>query len=269
MTTPPEQELAIVADHLAKARSILFITGAGISADSGLPTYRGIGGLYESAQTEDDLPIETLLSGPMLRQRPDLVWKYLLQMESACRGRHCNAAHRFIAGVESWREDVWTLTQNVDGFHRQAGSRQLIEMHGDIHQLLCLRCGERQQVDSYAGLDLPPRCHCGGTRRPEVVLFGEMLPSEQVDRYDRALSSQPDLVFSIGTTSVFPYIAAPVADTARRGGCVVEINPGESEVSALAQFRWRCGAATACQALARTVRLRGGPELLPDNPPAD
>ncbi len=261
---PDPEEVAEVAGLLATSRRILFITGAGISAESGLPTYRGIGGLYEEAVTEDGLPIEQALSGGMLRRQPALVWKYLARMEQACRGHHCNAAHRFIAAVEAWRDEVWTLTQNVDGFHRQAGSQRLIEIHGRIHELTCTRCGEQREVESYVGLSIPPPCPCGGMLRPQVVLFGEMLPARELALYEQAMASAPELIFTIGTTSVFPYIAAPVIQARRDGVPVVEINPGPSEVSDFARYRWRCGAVACCGALADALAAQGGPQLLSD-----
>src|SRR5262249_35420370 len=97
----PEIPYAQVAAELAKARRVLGITGAGISADSGLPTYRGIGGLYESSDTEDAMPIEEALSGEMMRRRPDVTWKYIHQIESACRDKKHNAAHEALAQLQA------------------------------------------------------------------------------------------------------------------------------------------------------------------------
>ena len=165
-----------VVDILARSRSLLFITGAGISADSGLPTYRGIGGLYDAEHPEEGIPIEEILSGEMIRHRPELTWKYLGQMEQAARGAQLNPAHQVIAEMESCFERVWTLTQNIDGLHRQAGAKNVLEIHGSLHDLLCSKCGWRQTVADYSGLSLPPRCpRCQAMLRPEVVLFGETL----------------------------------------------------------------------------------------------
>src|ERR1039458_6334427 len=102
-----EEDIGCVVDILARSRSILFITGAGISADSGLPTYRGIGGLYNAEHPEEGLPIEEILSGEMLRCRPELTWKYLGQIEQATRGAQFNRAHEVIAEMESSFERVW------------------------------------------------------------------------------------------------------------------------------------------------------------------
>ena len=239
-----QAEIDEIARRLKDCSSILFVTGAGISADSGLPTYRGIGGLYEQDSTEDGIPIEAALSGAMFQRDPALTWKYIHQIESACREAGPNRAHEAIAELERRFDRVWTLTQNVDGLHNAAGSQRVIDIHGDVHRLACTRCGHRWRVVNYAGLDIPPSCaECDSLVRPEVVLFGEMLPMDRVRLLQAELSTGCDAVFSIGTTSVFPYIAEPIVDARRRGRMTVEVNPGTSEVSHIVDFRLRLGAA--------------------------
>ena len=247
-----------VAQLLAAANSALFITGAGVSADSGLPTYRGIGGLYSDGDTEDGYPIEVALSGHMLQSRPDICWKHIARIEAACRGARFNSAHAIIAELEHRLDRVWVLTQNVDGFHRAAGSENVIEIHGNIHELVCTSCSARHTVADYAGLDIPPKCAaCGGLVRPDVVLFGEMLSFERVAMMRRELATGFDLVFSVGTTSVFPYIAGPVL-SAPEGITTIEINPGDTEVSEAVDIRLRAGAAETFEAI-RAVFTRGAP----------
>jgi NAD-dependent deacetylase len=236
--------LAQAAQHLRRARRVLVITGAGISADSGLPTYRGIGGLYEEQLTDEQVPIEVALSGQMLRRAPELTWKYIHQIESACRGARHNIAHQVIAQMQDRFEVVCVLTQNIDGFHRDAGSRELIEIHGNIHELHCVSCDYEAWADDYSGIEVPPACpRCGGLVRPRVVLFGEMLPDAALARLSRQARRGFDTVLSIGTTSVFPYIAEPVHEARRAGIPTIEINPGESEVSAIVDCRLRQRAA--------------------------
>jgi NAD-dependent deacetylase len=248
-----DDQIARAATRLANAQSILFVTGAGISADSGLPTYRGVGGLYDDADTEDGLPIEVCLSGSMFRKDPRRTWKYIRQIEQACRGAKPNAAHQHIAELERTRERVWVLTQNVDGLHAAAGSQQLIAIHGDVHKLRCTACRWRDRVDDYArfdGQDEAPRCpSCDAVIRPEVVLFGEMLPGLEVERLHTELARGFDAVISIGTTAVFPYIFAPIVQTKQAGGLTIEINPGTSEVSDVVDFHLKVGAAVAMTAL--------------------
>jgi NAD-dependent deacetylase len=249
-----DQTISEIARRIQSSRSILFITGAGISAESGLPTYRGIGGLYEQEETEEGLPIEAALSGAMFRRDPSFTWKYIHQIESACRGAGPNRAHQVIAELESRFDRVWTLTQNVDGLHHAAGSRNIIDIHGDVHRLICTRCGHRWRVASYAGLTIPPSCpECDSLVRPEVVLFGEMLPFDRTKLLQDQLLRGFDAVFTIGTSSVFPYIAEPVIDARRRGALTVEINPGTSEVSHLVDYRLRAGAAVVMDDLVRAL----------------
>lgn len=235
---------------LGAAKSVLFVTGAGMSADSGLPTYRGIGGLYDAAVTDEGIPIEEALSGETMRSDPALCWKYIAQIERACRGARPNRGHEVLAAIGQRVSRTVVLTQNVDGFHGAAGSEDVIEIHGNIHDLRCPRCTWSNRVDDYDGLDIPPSCpKCGAIARPAVVLFGEMLPVAAVLRLESELERGFDLVFSVGTTSVFPYIAAPVVQARRRGQPTIEVNPGTSQVSHLATFRLRSGAAATLEAI--------------------
>ena len=235
-----------IAPHLRRAEHILFITGAGISADSGLPTYRGIGGLYEEELTAENVPIEEALSGRMLLQRPELTWKYIAEVERACRGARFNAGHQTTVEIERCKPGTSVITQNVDGFHRRAGSRNLIEIHGRITELYCTACPYSQSVDDFSALQIPPSCpQCQKLIRPNVVLFGERVPQEPVEKLYGELNRGFDLVFSVGTTSIFPYIAEPVRLARTWAAPSVEINPGETEVSHLIDHRIRAGAADA------------------------
>ncbi len=246
----PSSIQAVVA-HLRRSQSLLFITGAGVSADSGLPTYRGIGGLYNSGLTEEGIPFEIALSGEMLAQRPQVTWKYLMQVEQAGRKAAFNRAHAVIAEMERQFPRVWVLTQNVDGFHRAAGSRNIIDIHGDMHGLACTQCAFTQIVPDYSGLqEIPPHCpKCQAYLRPQVVFFGEMLAQDKVQRLNLELRRGFDLVFSVGTTSVFPYIIEPVLNAKQRGIPTVEINPSTTTVSELVDIRIPGGAAETMDAI--------------------
>jgi len=236
------------------ARSVLAITGAGMSADSGLPTYRGIGGLYEEAITDDGVPIEVALSGEMLASDPSVTWKHIARIEAACRGAGPNDGHRVLARWESRFPRFTVLTQNVDGLHAAAGSRNVIEIHGDVHHLRCTGCAYGFTVASYESLPIPPRCErCDALVRPEVVLFGEMLPSGAIQKLQTELNRGFDLVLTIGTTSVFPYIATPVKMAALNRLPTIEINPGTTEVSEFVSHRIRTGAAAALLAIDRAL----------------
>ena len=250
LTEKHEATLERVAADLRRAERVLFITGAGISADSGLPTYRGIGGLYNGNVTEEGLRIEEALSGGVFSLRPDITWKYLAQIEANCRNAGPNAAHYAIARLEKQLPEVLVFTQNVDGLHRKAGSSKLIEVHGNLQQLQCTHCSFATAIDSLAGWPMPPRCpDCGHVLRPAVVLFGENLPEEAMDRFINALGEGFDMVFSIGTSSTFPYITQPVVWAAQSGITTVEINPGHTVLSDVVDHRLPVGAATAMTAL--------------------
>lgn len=238
-----------VAEVLRGARRVAVITGAGISAESGLPTYRGVGGLYNEMTIDEGLPIEEILSGVMFARDPALTWKYILEIERACRGARPNAAHVAIAKLDRTHE-VCVITQNVDGFHVAAGSRDVIEVHGRLSELRCTACAAVSAQPDFDALELPPRCgRCRGILRPNVVLFGEMLPLRAAARYEAALRRGFDLVFAIGTTAGFPYIFEPVALCAREGIPTVEINPDRTPLSTLVAHRLRCGAVAALRAI--------------------
>jgi NAD-dependent deacetylase len=241
-----------IAGILKNCESILFITGAGISADSGLPTYRGIGGLYSDNLTEDGITVETALAGETLRDRPQVTWKYLLEIERSYRDTTFNRGHEVIAEAERRFKRVWVLTQNIDGFHHAAGSRNVIDIHGDMHKLTCTDCGWRKAVTDYSGIEIPPRCpECGSAVRPEVVFFGEMLPVDKLALLDRELSRGFDIYFSIGTSSVFPYISGPMITANRLGKPTIEINPEDTEISDWVDIRLRRRAADALDTLWR------------------
>ena len=259
-----ETVLDAVAEHLRQAHSALFITGAGISADSGLPTYRGVGGLYDSEETEDGLRIEEALSGEVFAIRPDITWKYLIQIEQNCRGARPNAAHRAIAALDEYLDRVMVFTQNVDGLHRQAGSREIIEIHGNLQELMCTACRHTEAAPDFSGRAVPPTCpQCGAVLRPRIVLFGETLPEDKLDRFIDALQNGFDIVFSIGTSSIFPYITQPVVFAAGSGIPTVEINPSRTQLSDVVDYYLPLGAAEAMTAILARLGLATEPPAAP------
>ncbi|MCY1260191.1 NAD-dependent protein deacylase [compost metagenome] len=228
------------AAALQRAERILVITGAGLSADSGMPTYRGLGGLYNGL-TEEGLPIESALSGPMLQRNPELCWKYLAELGKACLRAAPNPGHEAIAELQRRKPECWVLTQNIDGFHHRAGSpaERLIEIHGVLSPLFCQSCGaESAELEEHLHRPLPPRCAaCGGVLRPPVVLFEEMLPEEAIDTLYAQLRKGFDAVLLVGTTASFPYIIEPVLRTRAEGGFTAEINPAATDLSAAVDER--------------------------------
>jgi len=213
-----------------------------------------MGGLYNQPDTEEGLPIEALLSGQMMRDRPETCWKYIAQIEAACRGAVPNDGHKAIVALEAHVRSLTILTQNVDGLHSRAGSSDVIEIHGNLHELDCTQCRWTARVDDYSGLSLPPSCpDCNALVRPRVVLFGEMLPLGAVQRLEDELRRGFDLVFTVGTTSVFPYIAQPVIQARHHRVPTVEINPGQTQVSDLVTLRIKERAASILTALAEGI----------------
>ncbi len=239
---------------LSDCKSVLAITGAGVSAESGIPTYRGISGLYNRGNTVEGYAIEDILSAEMLAARPELTWKYLREIGTAVSQAKPNRAHQVLALMERHFDRFCLLTQNIDGFHKAAGSQNLIEIHGNLDQVHCMRCPTWTPTNMVQFDSLPPRCSsCQGVLRPQVVLFGEMLPTEAIQHLEKELAQGFDAVFSIGTTSVFPYIQAPVRAAAASGNVTVEINPDRTVLSDLFDFKLNLPAGKALDAIWRAI----------------
>lgn len=164
-----------------------------------------------------------------------------------CVNARYNRGHEVIAEMEKHFGRVWVLTQNIDGFHRAAGSsRNVIDIHGDMRSLVCPSCLWRGRIERYSGIGITPRCPaCSCAVRPDVVFSGEMLAEEKLLTLERELKRGFDLYFSVGTTAVFPYIRYPIESAGNRGKPVIEINPDETSVSGLVSIAMRMRAAEA------------------------
>lgn len=240
-----EQKLSVAKQWIQESETVLFITGAGISAESGLPTYRGMGGLYNGELTEDGYRIEEILSGEIFTQNPQLTWKYLKHLETHSSQAKPNAAHQALSELER-RTTVWIATQNIDSFHRDAGSHNLIEIHGNLHDMRCTSCEYTRRVGDFSEFDDLPRCpRCQEVLRPDIVLFGEMLPQAAMVRYQRVLETPPDLIVSVGTSAMFPYIAGPIVHPPQ-GSRTIDINPESHDLTPYVDLHLDC---TACEAL--------------------
>lgn len=214
MTQTPEQ---IAAQHLAQAGKVAVLTGAGISAESGVPTFRGPDGLWENYRPED------LATPQAFARDPELVWRWYHWRRGLIAKCEPNPAHRALADLERRVDDFTLITQNVDGLHRSAGSRNLLEVHGNLWMVRCTSCGELYEDRK---LDLParPACReCGGLLRPNVVWFGESLDERILDAaWKAAASCQVMLV--VGTSAVVQP-AAGLASVAKQAGTfVIEVN---------------------------------------------
>lgn len=237
---PPHLPPRLV-ERLRDVRSVGAITGAGVSRGSGLPTYRGKGGIYDDPD-EGDRTVEAL-SGPTLLVDPDRTWRVVAKLARQTQDARPSAAHRALAGIERAVDRFVLLTQNVDGLHQAAGSRHVIDIHGDVLATRCLSCGSEGRLERNALLALEgaPRCAaCGGVLRPGAVLFGELLPADKVERMVAEFHRNvPDMVLIIGTSGMFPYITEPVLTAAAQGKLTVEVNPEATAASSLVEFNLR------------------------------
>ncbi|MCP4178000.1 MAG: NAD-dependent protein deacylase [bacterium] len=249
------------AEAILNSDKILIITGAGISASSGLPTYRGIGGLYDGKNTTEGIPIEDALSGMMMQSRPDITWKYLWQIGSSCLNAKPNQAHIILSEIQKIKPDTWILTQNIDGLHAAAENKNLIEIHGNAFKLFCTGCGYKpdysilQKNIKDNKLKLPPICpKCGSIIRPEVVLFGEQLPEKEIHQlYTLLQKNNIDLIIGIGTSALFPYISDPVINAHRLGKTTIEINPEKTYISDYFTYSLRLDAVEALTSIWNSI----------------
>ena len=213
---------ALPADLLAYLRtvkSIGVITGAGVSAESGIQTYRGRGGLYDD-EGEGERTVEAL-SAPTLRRDPDRTWRVVADLARRALAAQPGAAHTALVGLEQALDRFILLSQNMDGLHRLAGSRNRIDIHGDVRDVRCESCGYRGELapETLQGLQATPPCPaCGAGLRPDVVLFGEILPTAKVEQMlAEFYEDPPELLLIAGTSAAFPYIVEPVLRAARAG----------------------------------------------------
>jgi NAD-dependent deacetylase len=214
-----QNELTIldVRDRIGRARSVTVLTGAGISADSGVPTFRGVDGLWKNHRPEE------LASPEAFARDPKLVWEWYNWRRELLATKRPNAAHENLVHLERQMKHFWLITQNVDGLHALAGSKHLSEIHGNIWKVRCTQCG-RVSHNRDLPLVYPPNCtHCSGLLRPHIVWFGESLAPEDLDRSYQALRDC-EILLIIGTSGMV-YPAASFAHIAKEGGAlVVELN---------------------------------------------
>jgi NAD-dependent deacetylase len=242
---------------LRDAKRILFITGAGVSAESGIPTFRGSTAAFPDGRTDQGIPFEEALSASTFRRNPRLTWRCFFQLERACRGKEPNLAHLAIAALEKGGRHVGVATQNIDGLHQQAGSTDVIELHGNLLRLICTRCEYRASACTFDGMPELPLCpECGGILRPGVVLYEELLPEGALRQLEMEQSKGFDLICSVGTTSIFPYVQEPMLIAASAGIPTVEINPEETPLSNVVDFRFPAPAGPTLEKLLRVVNLR-------------
>ncbi len=208
---------------------VAVLTGAGISVESGVPTFRGQGGLWKSYRPEE------LATPQAFRRNPALVWEWYLWRRSIIAKAEPNAGHIALVELErKYTENFLLITQNVDGLHQKAGSKRLVELHGNIWRVKCLSCGVVYYDYFVSYAQLPPACkECGGLIRPDVVWFGEALPEDTLEIAIR-WAKDCDVFVVVGTSAVV-YPAGELPYLAKEYGAkVIEINPEGTPVSSLA-----------------------------------
>jgi len=228
LAEPSQIELDVVRRLIGGAHFLTVLTGAGVSAESGIPTFRGPGGLWRTFRAEDLATPEAFL------RNAKLVWEWYDWRRGLIAKAEPNPGHRAIAAWERILPGFTLITQNVDGLHDRAGSRNVLKVHGDIWEMRCFECGVRK-VDLRAPLPvLPPKCaRCGGLMRPGVVWFGESLSEDVWMRAEQAARASD--IFLVAGTSAQVYPAAGLVSLAKHAGAViVEVNLEESGVSSIA-----------------------------------
>jgi NAD-dependent deacetylase len=210
------------------ASRISVLTGAGVSAESGIPTFRSNGGFWQNRRFED------LATPQGFARDPKFVWQWYEERRRGIAAARPNAGHEALAAMEKRATEFTLITQNVDGLHDAAGSKNIIKLHGDIWIVRCMECGvertERAELN-----DLPPRCACGGMLRPGVVWFGEMLPEGAMERATAAVRRSEVLIVAGTSAQVYPA-AGLIPLAIESGAAVIEINPEATGFTAEVSF---------------------------------
>ncbi len=220
-------EWETIQGWLAEAERVVVLTGAGISAESGVPTFRGAGGLWRQHRPEDLATPEAFARGPRL------VWEWYDWRRARVAKAEPNPGHLALAQLERRVPDFTLITQNVDGLHQRAGSQRVLKLHGDIWTLHCLGCGLEETNHDVPLREIPPRCSCGGLFRPGVIWFGEALPAD-VLRHAMEAAAHAQVFLVVGTSAVVQPAASLPLLAQQNGAKLVEINLEETPLSAQA-----------------------------------
>jgi len=225
-----EESILAAARALGAASRVMAFTGAGVSAESGVATFRGAGGLWEGH------PVEEVATPGAFKADPLRVWRFYEARRAQARTVRPNPAHEVLAAWQSRFPAYVLATQNVDGLHQAAGSHDVLELHGGLWRVRCCTCGNRR-IDRTVPLpELPPRCAaCGGLERPDIVWFGEMLPGEVLEAASRAARAAQVLLV-VGTSAVVYPAAGLVEIASSAGATIIEVNPQASALAHLADI---------------------------------
>jgi NAD-dependent deacetylase len=221
--------------RLKSAKRVVALTGAGVSAESGLPTFRGDGGLWQKFKAEDLASIDGFL------QKPDVVWEWYEYRRSIYANAQPNSGHRALADLEKIYPEFTLITQNTDGLHLAVGSENILELHGSLRRNRCHSCGKLYPEKVPSNGQKPPRCGCGGMLRPDVVWFGESLSPSILDAALKA-ATQAEVFLSVGTSAlVQPAASLPLA-AKRKRAVLIEINVEPTPLTSDSDFFLEGGA---------------------------
>ena len=213
-------------DDLAAAGNVVALTGAGISTESGIPPFRGKGGLWEKFDPMEIAHIDALM------RNPARVWKILVkEMKEIVDTATPNDGHKGLAKLEKIGKLKTVITQNIDGLHQAAGNTDVIEFHGNFAWQRCMDCSRKYETRKVDVSEIPPRCSCGGILRPDAVFFGEMIPQDAMWR-SRQAASDCDLMLVVGTSAVVQPAALMPVYAKETGAKIVEINPERTPLTA-------------------------------------
>ena len=245
--TRMDEALGLAAQLLLAARDVVVTTGAGMSKESGIATFRDAQtGLWARFNPEE------LASRRGFENDPALVWSWYAERRALIERAEPHEGYRALAAMEARFDSFVILTQNIDGLHAAAGSSDVIELHGNIRRAKCFDSNHPASGAWTTSVDTPPRCECGSYLRPDVVWFGEMLDPAHLDRAAEAIDGC-DVMLVVGTSGLV-YPAAGFPEAAKRAGkMVIEINPEPTPLSTMADVSVRSGARDALSALARRV----------------
>ena len=211
---------------LRPSTRVAVLTGAGVSAESGVPTFRSPGGLWEKFKPEELATFDAFMANPKL------VWEWYNYRRELMSTVAPNPGHQALAAWEKFFANFALITQNVDGLHRRAGSTKIFELHGNIRKNKCASCGRPGEMPEIFDPNNIPRCGCGGMLRPDVVWFGELLPADVLEEA-WAKAEGCELFFSVGTSSLVQPAASLPLLAKRHGAYVVEVNPEPTALSDL------------------------------------
>lgn len=213
-------------EALQNANSVFVLTGAGISAESGVPTFRDAGGLWKNFRPEE------VATPQAFARDPKFVWEWYDYRRVQLQDIKPNKAHESLVKIENSVEQFMILTQNVEDLHEQAGSKNIAHIHGSIWEVKCTQEGTVRKDKSAPLPELPPRCKtCGALERPNVVWFGEMIRQDAVNATERFLAGgEIDVVMVIGTGASFGYINEWANRARGASGVLIEINPNETDL---------------------------------------